>query len=1137
MSFYAMTLLGFPRKLTLLTFALLLPLFFAIGVRAQSTGSITGTVSDSTNAAIPDATVTVSNVGTGQSRSVQTNTDGLFSFPNLPIGSYTMQIVKPGFETQKRSATELLTGQTIGIDITLKIGTQVQSIEVDTETQQVQTSTSEVATTVDQQEMVDLPLNQRNPLQLTSLTPGAVLTSVGTESTQQDNTGLVVNGLRATENNFQLDGATYENRFLDSVPILPDPDGLKEFTIQAADFSAQYAGAGGLVQLSSKSGTNQLHGDAFEFIRNTVLNARNYFNVVGTPKPPFKLNQFGGTVGGPIVIPHIYNGRDRTFFFFSAEDLQRRSSPSTATIFVPTAAEMSGNFSAFLPNSSGTCPASSEPAPYALSKNVCKQILSPITGLPYAGNIITDPVNPLSLAVAKQYTIPLAGVDQVSGGYVTLENSNIDSTQYLINIDHQVSKNNHLSGRYFYNQDNFQRPFAAPLGFFALNEYRNQSFTLGDQQTFSSTLTADFRVAFGRYARTQIPVAPGLKSLQDLGSHVALGTNVPIFPGIRDNISGGFVDIFSGGALTQDPTSYEYRAEAVKILGPHELSFGFTFEHDQINADDYSYTPGDNTFDGSRSGLGMSDYYFGLDAQFFQDNGRKFYLRESRPALYLQDDYKATRDLTLNLGLRWDPWLPPVDRNETLVGFQAGFKSTIAPNAPVGMQFLGDPGVSASIFHQNWKDLAPRVGFAYNIGGKGVTVVRGAYGIFYGFPEGLLYQRTDAMQPIDLYLNISAPGGNNPGGTWDNIYNNYPGGDPFPRAHVAPSQFSTYNFLLPVSGGVLNPGSHVEYTQAYNLTIDQKLPAGFSATFAYVGNHAEHIMSSRQFNPAVCAPGAPCSNLNNSTCATCTTGNENSRRLFPGLGAVELADAYEYAEFNSFQMSVTRRVAHGLKVLANFVYSDDMDNASSGTEGSAGPNNPFNLSAAYGPADFNQRLRANISANYVAPTFHPQNGFIAELVNGYEANMILQSQSGLPFTVTSGTDRSLSGVGNDFADAVPGVSPARPSGANSIKEWFNTAAFRPAALGTFGDVRRNNLYGPGYEELDASVFKNIFAKERVHGQFRAECFNLFNHPNFANPTSAANSGSFGQITSTVTVSQTQTQGLSRIFQFGAKIIF
>ena len=294
-----MTLQELNSKSTSILVVLLLMFFVGIGAGAQSTGTITGTVSDPTSAAVPDATVTVKNAATGQSRSVQTNASGVFLFPDLPIGSYTMEITKSGFETQKRTATELLTGQTIGIDVSLKIGTQVETVEVGTETQQVQTATSEVASTVDQQQMVDLPLNQRNALQLTSLTPGAVLTTVGTESGQQDQTGLVVNGLRATQNNFQLDGAVYENRFFDSVPILPSPDALKEFTIQAANFDAEYGGAGGLVQLSSKSGTNQLHGNAFEFIRNTSLNARNWFNRAPSVKPPFKLNQFGGTVGGP----------------------------------------------------------------------------------------------------------------------------------------------------------------------------------------------------------------------------------------------------------------------------------------------------------------------------------------------------------------------------------------------------------------------------------------------------------------------------------------------------------------------------------------------------------------------------------------------------------------------------------------------------------------------------------------------------------------------------------------------------------------------------------------------------------------------------------------------------------------------
>lgn len=728
------------RKLLLFSVAALLFLSVTPHLLCQSTGSIRGTVSDSTGATVPGATVVVANTATGLNRTAQTSDSGLFVFPDLPIGSYTLQISKSGFQTQKRSAIELLTGQVIGLDISLLVGTQSESVTVDADTIEIQTTTSTVATSVDEKQMQDLPLNGRNPLQLTTLTPGTVLTNTGTESGQQDNIGLSVNGLRATQNNYQLDGALYLNRFFDSVPILPSPDGLQEFTIQAANFSAEYAGAGALVQLSTRSGTNQFHGSAFEFLRNTDLNARNYFQQT---VPPFKLNQFGGTVGGPII-------KDRTFFFFSAEDLQQRSSPNPISIQIPTAAELSGNFSALL------------------AQGIA--IYNPVTGTPYPGNIITSPISPLSGAVAKTYLSTL-NANPITGIFNSTSNSNIDRTQYLIKGDHAITSRNHLSGRYFYVQDNFQRAFNAPLGFFAENLFRNQSLLLSDTQTFSNTLTATFYASAGRFARTQIPEAPGLQSLQDLGQNVPLGTNVPIFPGIRANIS-GFVDIFSGGALTQAPTSYEYSAQVVKVLRAHTLTFGGAYERTGVNATDYSYTPGDNTFSGVRtaaptgatlpsgttkSGSALADFYLGLDSQFFQDNGRKFYLRENRPSLFIQDDWKWTRNLTINGGIRWDPWLPPIDLNNTLVGFEQGVQSKIAPGAPLGLVFNGDTGLQASVFQKNWKDFAPRLGFAYNVSGSGKTVVRGAFGLFYGFPEGLLYQRTDAAQPIDLYLNIPAP--------------------------------------------------------------------------------------------------------------------------------------------------------------------------------------------------------------------------------------------------------------------------------------------------------------------------------------------------------------------------------------------
>ena len=1084
---------------------------------AQSTGSIRGTVTDGTGSVIANASFSLTDANTQLSRTAVSNSDGIFVFPDLPIGKYTLTVTAPGFSAGTYSGITLVTGHVVDVPVKLSVGAANEQVTVSADSETIQTSTSAVQQSVTEEQIQNLPLNGRNPLQLTTLVPGTVLTTVGTESGQEDNTGLSVNGLRATQDTYTLDGAIYANRFFDSVPTLPNPDALQEFTIQTANYDSSHGGAGALVQLTTRSGTSALHGSAFEFLRNTVLNARNYFQ---TTVPPYKLNQFGGTVGGPIF------KSKRAFFFFSAEDLQQRSSPNPIAIEVPTAAELRGDFSALA--ATGVA------------------IYNPANGQIFPGGIVTTAIDPLSAAVNQQYltsaeALAVPAANNTYGTFQSTSNSNIDSTQYLARLDYELTSRDHLSGHYFYNQDNFQRPFNAPLGFYAANLFRNQSLTISDVHTFNSSLTGVVNVSAFRSGRTQIPEAPGLKTLQALGMNAPFGSfneNLVPFPGVRANLS-GYVNIFSGGALTQDPTSFNVSAQVVKVLKTHTLTAGFDFERTRIDADDYSYTPGDNTFNGQRtqapsgatlpagyksSGNALADFYTGYESSFFQDNGRKFYLREIRPAVYLQDDWKVSQRLALNVGLRWDPWMPPIDRNGTLVGFNLanpGFQSTIAPGAPKGLEFVGDPGVSASVYKNNFLDFSPRVGFAWNVRGNGSTVVRGAYGLFYGFPEGLLYQRTDALQPVDLYLNIPNPP------QWDSVYAGYAGGDPFPRQHITPSQVATYNFTLPVSGGVLNPASHVAYTQAYNATVEQSLSKGFSLALAYVGNHGEHIMASRQFNPAVYQPGY-------------TVAQENSHRIYPGLGAVELADAYEYEIFNSLQVNLTHHVGHGLTLLTNLVWSKTIDNASSASEGSAGPPNPFNLQSGRGVADFDQKIRYNAAVNYLFPKYNGSR-VVGAFANGWHANGIVKLASGLPITITSGVDNSISGTGNDFADYVPGVSPNRPAGTSKIKAWFNPAAFTKNAVGTFGNVPRNSLRGPRYADVDFSLFKEILQEHRIHGQFQAEAYNLFNHTNLANPTSAVSSGTFGQITgtssSTGSVNMTSVAGSPRVFQFGVKILF
>ena len=1143
------------RKLLFASFAVFLTLGAASSAFAQSTGSIRGTVSDPSGAAIAKAAVTLTDTNTGLSRGTVTNDSGIFVYPDLPIGSYTLKISAAGFETENRPGLTLITGQVIDLPIAMAVGSQTQQITVTSETQQIETSISTVEQSVTQQQMRDLPLNGRNPLQLTTLTAGTVLTTVGTESGQEDNTGLSVNGLRATENTYMLDGTIYVNRFFDSVPTMPNPDALQEFTIQASNYSADHEGAGALVQLSTRSGTDQLHGNAYEYFRNTVLNARNYFWPATNPDPPFKLNQFGGTVGGPIF------KSKKAFFFFAADDLQQRSSPSPITTEYPTAAELKGNFSAFLAKGIalynpatgcgfGQAATSNGSGGYNCSGTITDDVSAADAG----ANAI--PIDALSNAVNQQY---LAAEETASSAtlssdgtymkFASSTNNNIDNTQYLTRLDYALGQNDHIFGRYFYNQDNFQRPFTAPLGFYAGNLFRNQSLTLSEAHVFSPTLTGALYFGFYRGARTQVPEAPGLKTLQQLGQNAPYGNpneSLVPFPGVRVGIS-GFVNAFSGGALTQDATSFDLHGQIVKLWHTHTLAMGGDLERSRIDMDDYSYTPGDMYsspagFTGSRTkpptgvtpptgytapGSPLADFYTGYGAAYFMDNGRKAYLREWRPALYLQDDYKATHKLTLNLGLRWDPWMPPTDLNGTLVGFSLAnpsFQSTIAPGAPKGLIFVGDSGLSNSVFNNNYKDFSPRVGFAYNVFGNGKTVVRGAYGLFYGFPEGLLYQRTDAMQPVDLYLQINNPP------VWDAPFAGYSGGDPFPRGHVAPSQFKNYTFLLPVAGGVLNPASHVEYTQAYNFTVEQDLGRGFAMNVGYVGNRAEHVMASRQFNPYV--PPTSATTI-------------ETTRTYPGLGGVELADAYDWEKTNALEFNVTRR-SHSLTMLANVVWMKTIDIGSSGTEGNAGPSNPYNFNFFKGVADFDQALRFTASVNYPFPKFHVNNA-MGQVVNGWQANAIVTSQSGLPFSITSGADNSKSGVSNDLG-VYTGQPIARPAGAPKT-EWFNPLAFAqnpvPSAANnwtqSFGNVPRNSLRGPAYEDTDISLFKDILSEKRIHGQFQAETFNAWNHTNFANPTSAANSGTFGNITatssSTGTVNTPSQVGTQRVWQFAAKIIF
>ena len=1052
-------------------------------------GRLTGTVLDPSGAVLPGALVTLRNLGTNASTEITTDAEGRFAFPEQPIGRYQLTVALEGFQTAVLSDVTLLTGQLLDLKVPLQVGDISSSVDVTGGVPLVQSGTSSVQTSMTERQVQELPLNGRNPLQLVALTAGATITDAGTVAGQQDNRGISVNGLRTTQNNFRLDGSNYTNRFFGSAPILPNPDTLQEFTVQSANYSARTAGAGALVELSTRSGTNDFHGSGFEFLRDTSLNANNFFinarpltaaqlaaGVTEQPKPPFKLNQYGGTLGGPIV-------KSRAFFFGSYQGTRQRSSPSSVTIQSLTTAQRNGDFS-----------------------SIATPIIDPRTGTQFVTNgvanvIPADRLDPTVRRVLDTY-LPLP---DSGNNLLVIQDRDVDDDQYTGKVD-LVSGRNCLSARYSDDGNDFQRPFTAPTGFYAANNFRNRSLSVRDTYTLTSNLLVTVSGAYSKFRRIQEPQAPGLQTLQSFGVNAPQTIDTSFFPGVRFMANPAF-QLFSGGGLEQTPSSSDFHGTAVWTRGAHVLQFGSDVQFDRLYTLDASFTPGTWTFNGQRTGVLLADVVLGLPSQFQQDSGRTNDLRESKYHLWIQDDWKVRPRLTLNAGLRWEPKLPPIDQLNNLVGFVQGQQSTVAPNAPTGLVYPGDQGIGEEVFPRDYNNFAPRLGFALDVRGTGKTIVRGGYGVFFIDPALTLYTRTVSTQPSVITVTTVNPQ------SFVDPYAGVTGGNPFPRPRVQPSEFATYQYARPVSGGVLDPHAATGYSQNWNLTVEQQLWSKVAVSAAYVGNLGVKILAPKQLNPAVYVPGE-------------TPATTNARRIYPGLGDVEIATPYQSSNYHSLQLNATSRASKGLTLLANYVWSKTIDNGSATVEGNTNwTRNSNDVRLDRGPADFDVRHRVNVTAIYDIPSWKGD-GVVAAILRDWQVNGILTATSGLPFTVKSGTDRSLTGIGLDNADIVG--DPSRPSGAD-VTQWFNPAAFVQAAPGTFGTLGRNSQRGPGYASVDLALFRNIPISGRFRIQFRAEAFNALNHTNFNNPNATVTAGAnFGRILSAYD---------PRVIQFGLKLQF
>lgn len=1073
--------------------ALILGLCSAALLQAQSTATISGSIVDSSGARVAGARVTITNILTQAVRAVVSDDLGNYQVGSLAPGHYRLEVEAPGFKKMTQDGITLQVDERLRVDGVLQVGEVSETVSVSAEGVAVNTLDATLRAVVDAKRMADLPLNGRSPLQLMLLAPGVLPSppaGIGGSFQPSGQQFVSSSGSKANGINFVLDGGDNQDTYRSVANSFPNPDILQEFSVQTNSYSPEFGGrAGGVVNAVTKSGTNELHGTLFEFLRNNALNAQNFFAL---QDDGLKRNQYGGTVGGPVFIPKLYDGRNRTFFFFGYQDTKIRQRPTNATARVLTERQRRGDFGDLLDGRGNLIP-----------------IRDPETGLPFPNNVIpSNRLDPVFQNFLKE--VPVA---QEANGTVRFAVPNISNeTQYNIRVDQNLNNSDRFFVRFF--KSNFEQPNTGIPG--NILSFRNRllqratNATLAYNKTFSPTLLGEAAFTFNRSAGLRGDVAPF--TWQELGANVpAAGTSNDLLFFMNNYFN---VVLFGDTPLVRN--NFQYKGSLSHIKGRHNLRGGFNIVRRQFNIPIVNVQfHGRYTFSQALTGDNAADAILGKPSSFLQDTGFRVALRQTDWTGWVNDEIRLNRRMTFNIGVRYEPFLPWVDRWNPLpqvAQFSPGVQSGVYPNAPRGLLFYGDPGVPEGMAESALDRLAPRVGLAIDPFGDGKTSIRIGYGIFY---DTLLPTEQIQQYASQIPTFTAVAAFNNPPSTRDPYAGRpvpFPAELPRPRNFVFPTPVNTS--ILMYAPGFTNP-----YTQQWNLTLERQILSSTITRATYQGSRGLRLPINIESNPATFIPGAS------------SRANVEQRRPFgPAFSSIKSTHSFGTSDYHGLVLSLDRRFSQGFSLLASYTFSKNLDHSEQvNSANSPTVNNPYNPLSNRGRADADRPHAFVASYVWEMPRLQNSNAIARHLFGGWQNNGIISLYSGLPFSVISGIDNSLSGVGSDRADLVgnPDLGGGRSKG-EKIARYFNTSAFVENAIGTFGTSGRNIVRGPGIATLDWSLFKNIPLAEKQALQFRAEFFNLFNRTNLGNPVANVRAGAFGRI---------QSAGDPRIVQFALKIIF